>query len=155
MLKAALTAVLAALLLASPAVAQDEPEIIKGWAQIIGGDRLRLGDRRVRFYGVDAPERGEPGFEAATAEMKKQAEGDFVFCEIVERDRDGWGIAICKGLLAGEEYGLVDLPLGLGLVKVYREYEHLRPDVIRLYGFLEMAAKSSCRGLWANEAECR
>ena len=48
-------ALAAALLLATPALAQD----ITGPARVIDGDTLDVAGQRIRLYGIDAPEKNQ------------------------------------------------------------------------------------------------
>lgn len=60
------------LLLAAPAVA----DIVTGRAYITDGDTIRIGDTRVRLFGLDAPERAqqcERDGSATAAETKLHA----------------------------------------------------------------------------------
>lgn len=92
-------------------------------AVAVDGDTIRcanLEDQggRVRIARIDAPERGEPAFEAAKMAMARLIDGRKVRCELVdadprakgfqERDRFGRPVARCSA-------GRVDL--GAALIK--------------------------------------
>lgn len=49
--------------------------------QITDGDTIRCNGERVRIWGIDTPERGQPGFYDATANMVRLTRGKVVRCE--------------------------------------------------------------------------
>ena len=53
----------------------------------IDGDTLRLDGQRYRLWGVDAPERSEPGAVASKAELADLIEGQRLVCELIDTDR--------------------------------------------------------------------
>ena len=75
-----------------------EPETKRGVVQyIIDGDTLILRgqERHIRLWGVDAPERDEVGFDAATRQLSALAKGKRVRCDIIEIDGYGRTVARC------------------------------------------------------------
>lgn len=59
---------LAVLLLAAVASAETG-------CRVIDGDTLRCGRERIRVQGVDTPEKGQPGYEAAKERLRQLTEG--------------------------------------------------------------------------------
>lgn len=53
---------------------------IKGYVRVVDGDTLWLGRIKVRLNGIDAPERGQPRFTAATRALKQVTAGKVVTC---------------------------------------------------------------------------
>ena len=80
-------------------------------SRVIDGDTLELANgETVRLVGIDTPERGECGFDAATANLERLVVGKRVRLGISDEDRDGYG-----RLLRYVDVGTTDA--GLRLVK--------------------------------------
>jgi endonuclease YncB( thermonuclease family) len=61
-------------------------------SRVIDGDTIELGNgEAVRVVGIDTPEVGECGFEAASAAMSRLVLGKRVQLTISDEDRDGYG----------------------------------------------------------------
>ena len=93
--------IIAALLflrLTSPQSAPLQPETVSGWVRyIVDGDSLYIGKHKpqIRLWGVDAPERGQDGFELASDKLSEIAHGQFVTCRKVATDKYGRTVARC------------------------------------------------------------
>jgi len=134
------------LLAASPAWAD-----VSGVATVTDGDTLRIGEARIRLFGIDAPEGKQScqrdgvawlcGQEAG-AYLRKLLKGEPVACAERNRDRYGRIVAICK-LADGRDIGAE--MVGAGFALAYRQYGG------RLYDVPEDEAKTLKRGLWAGE----
>lgn len=84
--------------LISPQSAPLEPKQVSGWVRyVVDGDSLYLGKYKpqIRLWGVDAPEKNKRGFEAASNELAKIAQGQFVKCWIMDTDKYGRTVARC------------------------------------------------------------
>lgn len=117
---------------------------------VVDGDTLTLGGERVRLWGIDAPESGQPcerdgklydcGASAQAALLEMLAGRD-LWCEARDRDRYGRTVAACR-------IGAPDGPdLGAGLVRAgwaidYRRYSKGR------YARDEASARRAGLGLW-------
>lgn len=78
------------LLLANAASAGDQP------VRVIDGDSLRIGERNIRIWGLDAPEWNQPGGRQATAVMNALvAAGGSITCRTFYLDRYGRDVARC------------------------------------------------------------
>ncbi len=64
---------------------------------IVDGDSIYLKGYKpqIRLWGVDAPERGKYGYQAATRYLKKIAKARILTCEMVDKDRYGRTVARC------------------------------------------------------------
>ena len=62
---------------------------------ITDGDTIRSGDLRLRIWGIDAPEKGRPGGQAATEALTGITAGQPLACEEMDVDRYGRTLARC------------------------------------------------------------
>ncbi|PKP79320.1 MAG: nuclease, partial [Alphaproteobacteria bacterium HGW-Alphaproteobacteria-2] len=136
--------VLAALAVAAPPVAA---ETFTGRVRVIDGDSLAVGDRRVRLYGIDAPEAGQtcagadgrdwPCGNWATRQLSALAAARRAVCEVIDTDRYGRGVARCR--IGGQDLG--SALVRAGAATAYRRYSDAYvPD--------ETEARRAARGLW-------
>lgn len=120
---------------------------ISGTADVVDGDTLHVGGARIRISGVDAPELSQ---RCGTGEQKVRCgamaadwlrtriQGRTVVCQVVDTDRYGRSVAVCKA--DGQDIGaaLVDS----GWATAYRRYS-------LAYVAQENRARSARRGIWA------
>jgi endonuclease YncB( thermonuclease family) len=64
---------------------------------IIAGDSLYIASHRpqVRLWGINTPERGEAGYQAATDHLRRIAQGKQIRCEIMDTDKYGRTVGRC------------------------------------------------------------
>lgn len=120
-------------------------EIFSGKAQAVDGDSLKLAGRRVRLYGIDAPELGQtcekaggttPCGRRAHAELKFLVSGKHVECESFGFDRYDRTLAKCR---TGEtDLGAVMVRAGWAIA-----YGGYRDE--------ERAARRAKTGIWSGE----
>jgi endonuclease YncB( thermonuclease family) len=120
---------------------------LSGQAQVTDGDSLRVGQQRVRLFGVDAPELsqrcGQGSASVACGKMSAawlaaRIDGRHVDCTPMDRDRYDRVVAICRS-------GGTDLNAAIveaGWATAYRRYS-------MAYVSAEGRAKSSRKGIWA------
>ena len=53
-------------------VYSSEKNIVKGIATIIDGDTIKINEEKIRFGGIDTPERGEVGHQFSKEKLKKK-----------------------------------------------------------------------------------
>lgn len=125
-----------------------EPQIITGKATVIDGDTLRIGAKRIRLYGIDAPEMAQecqlkslaiPCGKEARQRLIGLIEGAPITCQVTDRDDYGRLVAKCK---TGSGLDLNRAMVAAGYALAYRRYSS---DYIAD----EEAAKSAGLGLWA------
>ena len=76
-------------------------------ARVIDGDTVELGNgETVRLVGIDTPEVGECGFEAASADLSRLVLGKSVQLARSDEDRDGYGRLLRYVDVAGTDAGL-------------------------------------------------
>lgn len=108
--------------------------------RVVDGDSLYLEGRKLRVWGVDAPEVNEPGYEDAGNTLADLAMHGDITCTCVDIDRHGRSIVRCT-LADGRD--LADAMIRTGWAQDYRKHTH---------GFYEEAeadARKHRRGLWA------
>lgn len=105
-----------------PEVASRTLESVSGKVRyVVDGDSLYIGsyEPQIRLWGVDAPEKAQAGFEAASKTLYRYAYGQHVRCEKIDTDRYGRTVARCW-LKDGRE--LNRLMIESGTAKEYRRY---------------------------------
>jgi len=120
--------------------------------RVVDGDTLRLGDRMLRLYGVDAPERGQSCTDArgglydcgtsAAAALARLVGDRGVQCRLHGRDRFGRALGVCRA-------GDTELNAGLVLSGWALADGGALPALVPI----EAAAKLAQRGLWAGGFE--
>lgn len=121
---------------------------ISGYARVLDGDTILIGQHKIRLFGIDAPEtnqftqvggqRYEVGKMASQFLREKIGQGP-VSCRVMDRDRYGRYVAICKNA-EGEDLG--KLLVQAGMAVAYCRYT-------KAYRGDERKAKRRRTGLWA------
>lgn len=125
-------------------------ETVTGRASVVDGDTLDIRGTRFRLQGVDTPESAQMcgdasgtdypcGRKAAFALSDKIGAGN-VSCDVIEKDRYGRSVAVCR--LGSEDLNGWLVAQGLGMV--YRQYS-------TAYVRQEEEAKAAKRGIWAGQ----
>jgi endonuclease YncB( thermonuclease family) len=125
---------------------------IVGRASVIDGDTIEIHGQRIRLHGVDAPEKGQPCFDASgkpyrCGQVAAMALDEFIRMSPVtcrERDTDRYGRTVADCSVRGE-----DIELWLvrnGHAMAYRRYSG---D----YVAAEQEAKNAKRGIWAGQVQ--
>jgi endonuclease YncB( thermonuclease family) len=104
-----------------------------GETRIIDGDTLDLAGDRIRLFGIDAPERGEPGAGDSTAHLRRLVAGKTVTCRAIERDRYDRAVAQVRA--------------GHAVVWCYYVRRN-RPAMLATFQRAEAEAKRERRGVW-------
>jgi len=130
-------------LLAGPATAD-----ISGPIRVIDGDTFAIGDTRVRLFGIDAPENGQPCADQrgrqmncgdwVTAQVTARYDGLQATCTEIEKDRYGRSVATCS--VRGQDVGT--WIVSEGLAWAFLQYSDA-------YALDEKAAAVASRGIWA------
>ncbi len=118
--------------------------------RIIDGDTIILNSEKIRFYGIDTPEKKQkckdknglsyPCGEFATNELKKIISSGKLFCKKRTTDRYGRSISICY--VNGVDINSLMVKNGWALA--YRKYS-------RDYIDEEKEAKDKKMGMWAGK----
>ena len=123
-------------------------QTIEGTATVIDGDELRVGDTRVRLFGIAAPDISANLGPDARVHLEVLAGGQRVVCTEVDRTAEG-SVAICS---VGET-DLASVLLADGLASVYRVAAAPTPAEQALaarYDSAEADARTGKRGIWAS-----
>lgn len=124
-----------------------DEETITGYALIIDGDSLEIGDARIRLYGIDAPELlqncmrpdGEyPCGRLSLKALERLTAGSIVACQSKSRDRYARLIAECAS---------ADINLGEEMVRQGMAVSY------GAYTAIEVTAKSDKLGIWGGRFE--
>ena len=115
-------------------------------ASVIDGDTVELADgRRVRYIGIDTPERDQPYAADATALNRSLVEGQDVWLETDAQATDQYGRLLAY-VWAGDTFVNLEL-VRQGYATAYT----VPPNVRQADAFVqaERAARAAGRGLWA------
>jgi endonuclease YncB( thermonuclease family) len=86
--------------------------------RVIDGDTIELGNGQgVRVVGIDTPERGECGFDAATANMERLVLGKRVRLTMSDEDTDRYGRLLRYVDVGGRDAGLAQINAGLAIAR--------------------------------------
>lgn len=93
----AILAALAALQLQTPVAARQSTELEARVSKVLDGDTFTLSgeSRRIRVWGLDAPEWNHQGGSAATDTMRGLISGKTLQCQVRDMDRYGRYVAQC------------------------------------------------------------
>ena len=132
--------------LAVPAIASPN-----GTIRVIDADTIDVGGTRVRLFGIDAPEMGQPcSADGRTWDcgawtrdaVSNRFEGAYARCR--EQDVDRYGRIVAQCFVDGNDMG--QMIVNSGLAWAFRRYSDA-------YDLEEKAAAVAGRGLWAVEVE--
>lgn len=125
---------------------------IVGRASVIDGDTIEIHGQRIRLHGIDAPEKGQPCFDASgkvyrCGQIAAMALDEFIGASPVscrERDVDRYGRTVADCRVRGEDIELWLVRSGHAFA--YRRYSS---DYIGA----EQEAKNNRRGIWAGHTQ--
>ncbi|KQI72071.1 nuclease [Loktanella sp. 5RATIMAR09] len=133
-------------LIATPAFAAPN-----GTVRVIDADTIDVGGTRVRLFGIDAPEMGQPcsadgrqwdcGAWTRDA-VRNRFEGTYARCQ--QRDIDRYGRIVAQCAVDGQDMG--QLIVYSGMAWAFRRYSET-------YDLDEKAAAIAERGLWAVDVQ--
>ena len=78
-----------------------ESNTVEGKAIIIDGDTIKINNEKIRFGGIDTPEKKEIGHEFSKQKLKKKILNKIIFC-IKEKNKDWWGRTVAECFVNGE-----------------------------------------------------
>ena len=78
-----------------------EKNIAKGKAIIVDGDTIIINDEKIRFAGIDTPEKNKIGHEFSKKKLKEKIGKSIVIC-IREQKLDPWGRTVAECFIGYE-----------------------------------------------------
>ena len=78
-----------------------EKNIAKGKAIIIDGDTIKISDEKIRFAGIDTPEKNKIGHEFSKQKLQEKIGNNTVIC-IREPKLDPWGRTVAECFIGYE-----------------------------------------------------
>ena len=79
----------------------DEKNIIEGKAIVVDGDTVKIKGEKIRFAGIDTPERNKIGHNFSKIKLKKKIGKNIIVC-IREPNLDPWGRTIAECFIGNE-----------------------------------------------------
>jgi endonuclease YncB( thermonuclease family) len=137
--------------LSANVLAGDSTDVaFSGTATVIDGDGLEVAGKKVRLFGVDAPEtsqycKAEGGYrrrcgQYATVELDRMAGGKPVVCTPKDTDRYGRVVAVCK--VEGRDVGREMVRAGWAVAYVRYSKDYVAD---------ERWARENEKGIWGEE----
>jgi endonuclease YncB( thermonuclease family) len=127
------------------------PTKLEGTAQAIDGDEIRVGDSRVRLYGIAAPDMSARTGPEARIALDELVGGQRVNCQVFDKTAEGDALGQCE---VGGKDPAVEL-LARGLAAVYRSgnaNDETQVALAKKYDTAENAARQQNIGLWQSPA---
>jgi len=141
-------------------VKSEEVKIISGIAKVTDGDTIRIEGKKIRFFGIDAPEKKQqckkpwltisfisfskdyPCGQISTDKLKKKINNKLLICKWTNKDRYKRYIAECFK----DKTNLNAWMVRNGYAVAYRKYS-------KKYISNEINAKNEKKGLWQGKFE--
>ena len=116
-----------------------EKSFFKGKAKVIDGDTIIISNEKIRFGGIDSPEKKEIGYELSKQKLKEKLNKNIVNC-IREKNKDRWGRTVAECFINGES--LSSFMVKNGYACDYVKYSKKK------YAKEQEHAKSKKLGIW-------
>ena len=116
-----------------------EKNIAKGKASIIDGDTIIISDEKIRFAGIDTPEKNKVGHEFSKKKLKEKIGNNIVIC-IREPKLDPWGRTVAECFIGYES--ISSFMVKNGYACDYVKYSKKK------YAKEQVYAKSKKLGIW-------
>jgi endonuclease YncB( thermonuclease family) len=123
------------------------PTKLEGTAEAVDGDEIRVGDSRVRLFGIAAPEMSARMGPEARIALDELIGGQRVNCQVFDKTAEGDALGQCE---VGGKDPAMEL-LARGLAAVYRSgnaNDETQAALAKKYDTAEEAARRQNAGLW-------
>ena len=120
-------------------VRSEEIKEISGNAQIIDGDTIKINNKKIRFGGIDSPEKGEIGYQFSKNKLIEKIGKKIVIC-FKEKKKDYWNRIIAECFIKDEN--ISSYMVKNGYACDYVKYSNKK------YAKEEEYAKSNKLGIW-------
>lgn len=114
--------------------------------RIVDGDTFETKTERVRLFGIDAPERNQPGGPQATEALRRLIGKAAPSCTEVDEDRYGRMVALCS--VNGVDLSLAMVRAGHAVAWCYYLRKRRR-DLLARFRAAEAEAQKAKLGIWA------
>ena len=78
-----------------------ENNVLKGKARIIDGDTIEINKEKIRFGGINSPERNETGYRLATDKLIEKISNNILTC-VREKNKDKYRRTVAECFIDGE-----------------------------------------------------
>ena len=116
--------------------------IIKGKASIIDGDTIKIENEKIRFGGIDTPEKNQIGHEFSKKKLKEKIANNIVTC-VKEKNKDYWGRTVAECFVNDES--ISSFMVKNGYACDYEKYSKKK------YAKDQENAKAKKLGIWKME----
>jgi endonuclease YncB( thermonuclease family) len=106
--------------------------------RVIDGDTIVASGRKIRLWGIDAPEKGDPLFKVATMFLESVLAEGGLSCKFIEKDRYKRDVMHCG--VNGADIG--SMMVQMGMARDYTRYSG------GFYQEEEADARKNVRGIW-------
>ena len=132
--------VLLVVILAVSTAGAETPAQVRGIARVVDGDTIRIGEHRIRLFGINAPEIGSEAGEQASRLMQTLSANKSVVCNVMDTDR--WQRLVAQCYVGGSDLGAAMVALGWAVN--YDRYTSI-------YESYELWARTQCHGMWTGQ----
>lgn len=108
--------------------------------RVIDGDTIVASGKKIRLWGIDTPEKGDPLFGVAKLFLESLLKNGDLTCKFIEQDRYKRDVMHC--LISGSDIG--SMMVQMGMAEDYESYSG------GYYQAEQELAKAHKRGLWKN-----
>lgn len=120
--------------------------------RVADGDTVLLTNgQKVRYIGIDTPERGKPYYDEATETNRSLAEGKTVRLELDKRETDRYGRTLAY-IYVGDTFVNAEI-IGKGYARSYSYLPNMKYNDV--FAKAERNAKKKGFGIWASESQAR
>lgn len=109
--------------------------------RVVDGDTIVASGRKIRLWGIDAPEKGDPLYKTATMFLETVLSEGGLSCTFIEKDRYKRDVMHCG--VNGADIGAMMVKMGMA-----RDYTRYSDG---FYKQEEREARRAVRGIWKPE----